>query len=158
MIDRFKDIKEEEFTQLKDALALITVLIAGADGEINQHEKEWGSKITDIRSYSGPAVLQEFYEQVGIDYEDRVEYFINKYNIPVKERQEKIGEELAKLNDILQQLPQDLAAHLYKSYKSFASHVAKSDGGFLGFFSVSEAEKTAMSLSTITPVDFPEEI
>lgn len=157
MIDRFKQIKEEEFTQLKDAVALITILVAGADGEINQHEKEWAAKITDIRSYSGPAVLQEFYEQVGADYEDRVEFYIKKYNFPVKERQQKIAEELSKVNEIFLKLPQDLSAHIYKSYISFASHVAKSSGGFLGFFSVSEAEKNVIGLSMINPVDFPEE-
>lgn len=158
MIDRFKHLTEEEFTRLKDAVALITVLVAGADGEINQHEKEWGAKITDIRSYSGPAVLQEFYEQVGIDYEDRVEHYISSMNGPVNERQAKISEELSKLNDILLKLPQDLAAHLYKSFLSFASHVAKSSGGFLGFFAVSEAEKAVIGLSMLNPIEFPEEI
>lgn len=158
MIDRFKQITKEEFTQLKDAVALITVLVAGADGEINQQEKEWGAKITDIRSYAGPAVLQEFYEQVGIDYEERVEYYLHTYNQSVEVRQAKISQELGKLNGVLNKLPQDLGAHLYKSFTTFAAHVAKSSGGFMGFFSVSKAEKSVIGLSMLNPIEFPEEI
>ena len=68
-----------------------------------------------------------------------------------------IGERLEKLNEILAKLPQDLGANLYKSFISFASHVAKSSGGVLGFFSVSEAEKSVIDLTMIAPIEFPEE-
>ena len=60
MIDRFKILNEDEFLSLKDAVSLIAVLVAGADGKIDDDEKEWSEKITDIRSYSGPEIRIKF--------------------------------------------------------------------------------------------------
>lgn len=39
------------------------------------------------------------------------------------------------------QLDLPVGAHLYKSYITFAHHVAKATGGFLGFFSISPQRK-----------------
>jgi len=157
MIDRFKSLNQEEFTQLKDSIALIAVLIAGADGKVDPNETEWAEKITNIRSYSGPEVLQEFYEEVGKDFHDKLMHFIIKYEGELNQRNEAISERLQGINPILAKLDEELAAQLYKSLVSFASHVAKSSGGVLGFFSVSEAEKDLLDLNMINAIEFPEE-
>lgn len=157
MIDRFKSLNEEEFTQLKDAIALIAVLVAGADGKIDQTEMEWAEKITNIRSYSGPEVLQEFYEEVGKDFHEKILHFARVHGGDVTPRNEAINAKLKSLNSFLAKLDEELAAHLYKSLVTFASHVAKSSGGILGFFSVSEAEKEVIELTMIDAIDFPEE-
>ena len=40
MLDEYQGISESEFEQLKDAVAAITILIASADGTINEHETD----------------------------------------------------------------------------------------------------------------------
>jgi tellurite resistance protein len=51
MSEYFKPLSENEKSELSDALALITVLIAGADGNFEKEELEWAEKVTHIRSY-----------------------------------------------------------------------------------------------------------
>ena len=45
MTEYFKVLSDSEFEQLKDAIALITVYIAGADGKISDTETQWAEKV-----------------------------------------------------------------------------------------------------------------
>lgn len=156
MIPEFKGISENEFNQLREAIALITVLIAGADGEIEKDEKEWALKVTKIRSYSLPAGMKEFYKAVGADFSEVLEATIQKYrNLPVKERSLKLSEKLSELNDIFAKLDdRRIAAKLYKSFKSFARHVAKSTGGILGFLTIGPEESNLIHLPMLKPIAY----
>ena len=51
MLEHFSNLNEDETKQLLDALPLITVLIAGADGNFEKDEMDWAEKVTHIRSY-----------------------------------------------------------------------------------------------------------
>ena len=44
-INIFNALSAEQYSQLKDALSYVTVLIAGADGEIDEQELNWAEKI-----------------------------------------------------------------------------------------------------------------
>ena len=155
--EHFNQATEAEYDQLKDAVAQITVLIADADGQIDSEETEWAEKIAKIRSYALPEDLNGFYKDVGIDFHERLEYFIDHYKGEHADIMKAISDDLAKLNTTLAKLDQRLAAMLYSSYKSFAKHVAKSSGGFLGFFSIGPEEAKWLDLPMITPIDMPEE-
>ena len=109
---RTKALNEEEVTLLVDAIPLITVLIAGADGNIDQDEKDWGAKLTKIRSYSHPENLNEFYGKVGETYADRVEALIQEMPDDVDNRNTAISDRLSGLNAILGKLEQDHAHKL----------------------------------------------
>jgi hypothetical protein len=154
----FKVLSDEEFDQLKDAIALITVYIAGADGEIHDDEVKWAKKITFIRSFSTPNGLKEFYKEVDLDFHDRVEKYMVTLN-ELKSRNATVEKKLAALNPILSKLDPKIGAALYSSYTSFAQHVAKATGGFLGFFSIDAAEKELLDLKMIDPIiwedDYP---
>ena len=52
MIEGFSNINELQFEVTKDAIGWITVLIAGADGNIDKEETAWAEKLTKIRSYA----------------------------------------------------------------------------------------------------------
>ncbi len=154
MIPEFKGISESEFNQLREAIALITVLIAGADGEIKKDEKDWALKVTKIRSYSLPSGMKEFYQAVGSDFSLVLEEKIVKYgNLSVEERNLAISDKLAELNLIFAKLQDKrIAAKMYKSFKSFAKHVAKSTGGILGFLSIGPEESNLIHLPMLEPV------
>lgn len=155
MIDQFKGITEAEFEELINALSLITVLIAGADGRIDNKEKEWAQKVANIRSYTLPEGLKEFYLLVNQDFEERLDIFIDKYFVSEDGQASirRISEKLSGLNNILPRIEdREIAIGLYESYVSFAKHVAKASGGFLSWGSVGPQEKKLISLSMLDVV------
>ncbi len=146
-------LSSEELQTLTDAIPYITVLIAGADGNIDQEEKEWANKLTHIRSYASEEMLREYYEKVGETFSDRLTHFINTLPQDVTARTAAISTELEKVNPILAGLENAYAHRMYTNFVSFAEHVAKSSGGFLRFGSVSKEEKAVMGLNMITPIE-----
>ena len=158
MTEYFKILSEAELDQLEDAIALITVYIAGADGNIEKDELAWAEKITKIRTYSTPDSLKGFYKEVGVDYHDKVEEYTKLFDKDTATRNDYISNRLSTLNPILAKLDPKLGAELYSSYLSFAKHVAKATGGFLGFFSIGKDEAALLDLKMITPIVYdPEE-
>lgn len=157
MIYHFEAVNREEYGKLKGALALITVLVAGADKNIDQEETEWAEKLTKIRSYANDDTLHEFYKDLGVTFHDDLIELINKLPGDVDRRREAIEEKLGELNPIMAKLPAKIGALLYDSYVTFAKHVAKSSGGFLGFGSISANESKVMELDTINPIIYTEE-
>jgi hypothetical protein len=154
MIEQFKGISDSDYDRLKSAVPLITVLIAGADGTIDRKEKEWAEKVTNIRSYSLPEGLKDFYLEVGEDFQERLDGFIDRYAGDTETRNAMISEELAKLNDIFKKIKdREAAIALYESFISFARHVARASGGFLSWGTINVHEKKLMSLDMIQPVE-----
>lgn len=154
MIEQFEGISEAEHETLKDAISLITVLIAGADGSIDRKEKEWAEKVTNIRSYSLPQGLKDFYLEVGEDFQARLDTFIDRFSGEVETRNREISLELAKLNQIFPKIQdRESAVALYESFISFARHVARASGGFLSWGTINVHEKKLMPLDMIQPVE-----
>jgi len=156
MISVFENITSQEYDTLRHAIPLITVLIAGADGEIDQEELDWAEKVTKIRSYKLPDKLKDFYKDVGTDYSGILKAIMENYPTDLNARQAKISGELAELSPILDKMNQEYAYELYQSYRSFAKHVAKASGGFLGFGKIGPKEDMWMELEMITPIAEPE--
>lgn len=157
MIQNFDNLTEEELTNMLDAIPLITILIAGADDKIDYHEKKWAIKLANIRTFSNPDELHEYYSQIGIDFADRLNKFIDNLPSNTAARQQNISEQLAELNNIFPKLDSHYGAKFYNSCVSFAKHVANASGGFLGFGRVSKAESEWMILPMLKPVLPPEE-
>jgi hypothetical protein len=157
MTEYFRSLSEQDYTKLKDAIPLITLLIGGADGDLDQNEKEWAEKITKIRAYKMSEDLIGFYREVGVDYHDRLEQFIEELPDDVDERTAAISTKLEELNPVMASIDQTVAYHLYKSYKSFAKHVAKASGGLFGFFSIGPHEKALLGLPMLDPIEAPED-
>jgi len=148
----FNNINAIEQQDLKDAIAWITVLIAGADGNIDTSELDWASKLTNIRSYSYAEDLKAYYASVGEEFESDVKSLINNLPEAVEDRTKTLSVKLASLNSILCKMDNGIAFKLYESYLSFAEHVAKASGGFLRFATVSKEEKSLMHLEMINPI------
>jgi hypothetical protein len=156
MTEYLKVLSASEFDQLKDAISLITVYIAGADGDIKTEELKWAEKLTSIRSYNLPNDLKSFYTEVGLDFHERVLNYIKTLD-QIDARNKTVTEKLTAINPILEKLNPRLGAALYESYISFAKHVAKASGGFLGFFSIGPEEKAILDLKMINPIVWEEE-
>lgn len=145
-------LSAQEYQDLKDAFAIITVYIAGADGTIDEDEISWASKVTEIRSYKSSDDLLDFYTEVHAEFDNKLNHYIANYNGTAAVRNAAIETTLTALNPILAKLDPKVGAHLYKGFLSFAEHVAKSTGGLLGFFSIGPEEKALLGLKMITPI------
>jgi len=152
MSDQLSRLKEEDVQVLMDAVPLIAVLIAGADGDINDEELQWSKKVAHIRSYKMKADMKLFYTEVDKTYIGKLQHYIEVLPGDVQERTKVISEKLGEVNPIMAKLNPEFGAKLYKSYISFAEHVAKSSGGVMGFFSVNKAEASLIGLPMIQPV------
>ncbi len=157
MLSAMQNLSQEEQDLLMDALPLVTVLIAGADGKIDVSETSWAEKLTDIRSYSNEPELNDFYEKAHEGFSDKVSYFIKTLPAETKEGTQIISDKLTGLNDILAKIPQPLGAKFYKSLTSFAKHIARADGGLFKMWSISKEEEALIGLPMITPIEMPEE-
>lgn len=157
MLDQFKHLKEDEFQELIDAIPVITLLIAGADGDIQDLELAKSEKITRIRGFSGADVMREFYDKVGENYHDRLIRWLKVVPKDTDERNQELSARLENLNPILAKLNPELGAKMYKSFTSFAKHVAKATGGFLGIGSINKEEAHWIDLPMLTPIIFEEE-
>ena len=158
MIPQFEGLSHDEQELMFDAIPLITIYIAGADGNIDQEEKEWAEKITKIRSYSYHESLQPYYTALTDRYSDKVSQLFHELPKEVDERTAAISEKLSGLNSILAKMDVNLAARFYKTFVSFAKHVAKASGGFLGIGSISRAESQLIGMDMITPIVIEEDV
>jgi hypothetical protein len=149
MIPQFKNLNESEKTALLDAPALIAVLIAGADNDIDQKEINYSEKIAHYRAGNNESMLQDYYLEVDKFIHDAIAQQINTLPKDLIERQNILSEELSKLNEILPKLDKGFASELYKSYLSFAKSVAKSSGGLWGYASITPEEERLLGLSMI---------
>lgn len=150
MIANFAELPENEIAQLTDAIPYITILIAGADGEIEVEELEWAKKITEIRKFDHPGNMNDFYAKVGTNYSQRITQLMNELPGDTERRTEAIELKLAELNAILAKL--DNGNDFLDSFRSFAKHVAKASGGIFGFGSISEDEARLMDLHMLKPI------
>ena len=148
----FQGITEDDQEILKQAIAQITVLIAGADGNIDTTEVGWATKLTTIRSYSYAEKLQAFYATVGENFVDDVNDLIKELPFETEARTKELSSLLEELNGVFDKLENRIAVNLYESFLSFAEHVAKASGGFLRFASISMEEKDLICLPMIHPV------
>ena len=104
MLEYFNKLNDDEKGQLLDALPLITVLIAGADGTFEKEELEWAEKITHIRSYKLKKEMKAFYQEVDATFIEKVQYFMEAMPAGVETRNNIITERLAALNPILSKM------------------------------------------------------
>ena len=157
MTEFFSVLTDTEYKQLTNAVAEITILIAGADGKIQESELEWASKVTKIRSYKMSEELIGFYQTVGETFNDDINNLIKELPIHTGDRQNILETRLEKLNPILAKLNPIVGGKLYESFTSFAKHVAKASGGIFGFFSIGPKEGDLIDLPMLDKIVYKEE-
>lgn len=153
----FSELTSDDNKLLLDTPALVTILVAGADGVIDEQELNWAEKLTHIRSYARPKELNHYYEVVEAHFDTSLESFMKSLPKDQKTRETHISDKLKMLNHVLSCLDNRTAFRLYESFTSFAKHIAKASGGFLRFGSISKDEKKWIGLSMIDPIILEEE-
>lgn len=152
----FEHLSAEEIQTLTDAPVLITILVGGADGNLDQAELDWANHLTEIRGYSHNESLRGYYDLVHVNFPEKINAALAALPAEQADREAAISERLSAINDILPKVDPSVAYRFYSSMLSFAGHIAKASGGFMRFMSVSGAEANWLSLSMLNPVAQPE--
>lgn len=149
MVSYLSNLTEQEQRMLFEAPVLISILVAGADHNIDEKEKDWAEKVAHFRSTKNDSILKEYYYEVDKLFDDTFNDYVKSFPEDSIQRNNKISDELKKLNDILPKLDAEFTKELYDSYLTFAEQVAKASGGVLGYAAVSAEEKEWAQLSMI---------
>lgn len=149
MIPEFSDLSREEIDLLLKTPALVTVLIAGADNNIDSMEIQAAKTTVHLKKVNAREILKAYYNEVDRNFEQQLEEFIEQYPLNSEERQLIIISELEKLNVILRKLDKTFAMQFYASIKGFAKKVGEASGGFLGYLPTGYEEHKLVGLSMI---------
>ncbi len=148
----FSNLTDTENQLLKEAPALIAVLIGAADGRLDREERTWAEKLVEARAYARPESLQDFYKAVAVGFWERMQSLLESLPGDAGERNSLISNKLAALNPIMAKLEPFDGAAIYRSFKMLAEEVAKASGGFLRIGAVSAAEHQWVGLPMLTPI------
>lgn len=156
MIPELDGLSQEEQQLMVDALPMITALIAGADGKIDQEEKDWASKVMQMRTWDHPnnEITGGFYQKASEQYHDSFKRIDASLTGNLTERNDTLVGHLSALNVIIPKLPAKFGKSYYEGLKSFANHVAKASGGFMGYFSISAEEQKWVDLPMLNEFEF----
>jgi hypothetical protein len=130
--------------------ALVSVLIAGADHNIEKREIIQAIKAVHYRSLMEGDFLNRYYHAIDGTMEAECYHIMQKFENSPEEREAYITETLSRHNSILPQIERRYAGDLVKSWRSLARSVAKASGGFLGFERISLEESHFVDLKMIT--------
>lgn len=149
MISEFINLTDDERETMMKAPVLVTILIAGADNDIDRQEIRRAVGIAYAKKENPSELLVDYYNEVGQDFEDKIKVLIQQYPINASERNHLIVEELEKINSILPKLDNEFAVDFYASLRELAKKVAEASGGLLGYMAVGYEENKLMNLQMI---------
>ncbi len=149
MIDEFKVLTNEEVETMLKAPILVTILIAGADNEIDKSEIQQAISIAKLKQKKARLDLIDYYKEVATDFEDKLKVTIQQYPSNAAERNPLIIKELEDLNTILPKLGSNFSIEFFASIKDLAKKIAESSGGLLGYMAVGYEESKLIGLKMI---------
>lgn len=131
------------------APALVTVMVAGSDGDYNEHEIDKALDITFWKKEHARPDLRDFYREVRPRMQNDVRQLKRDLPKDTNERYRYISEQLQQLNPILYKLEKPLAEQFYASLRELARHVAEASGGVLGYLSIGYNESKVITLPMV---------
>src|SRR5689334_19592935 len=108
MIDEFDKLRESEIELLLKAPLLVCILIAGADGTIDNKEIKEAISVAR-KQIKGHSTLVNYFTEVSQDFEDKLKILIQSYPYESTQRNPMIIQELKDLNQILPRLNKNFA-------------------------------------------------
>lgn len=146
MIAAFDNLSDSEIEAMFRAPLLACILIAGADGTIDNKEIEGAIDVAKKKANRSKASLLEYFRYVNEDFEDKLKVVLQSLPLDSAERNTVIVDELTRLNAIIPKLNKGFAKDFYGSMKDMAARIASSSGGLLGIKSVGEEEARYVDL------------
>ncbi len=131
---QFRNLSENERLLLIKAPALVAVLAAGKDGDISNQERAEALKQADIRTFSSPEILKNYYQEASKNFEQDFNETIKKYAPLDDGGIDGLKQEVNSIKYIINKLDEPLAKALSKSLIAYAMHVKKADARFVETF------------------------
>jgi hypothetical protein len=149
MIKEFDHLSSSEIELMLKAPILACILIAGADGTIDEKEVKGAIEMARKKQKKSQANLLQFYKLVGEDFEDKFKIVLQGYPSQAAQRNPAIVDELSHLNSILPKLDKSFASAFYRSIKEISHSIAESSGGLLGINKIGDEEAQYVELPMI---------
>jgi hypothetical protein len=137
------------------APVLIVALIGAADGDYNEMEEHWASKLVHTKTIGKAAFLRPYWAEVHTDFREKVTDLLTKVPDETPFRNRILSESLAECNAILAKLDPIFAGHLYKGFLDLAEETAVASGGFMRLGAINTHERAFVDLPMLTPVAVP---
>ncbi|MCP4457885.1 MAG: hypothetical protein GY816_07665 [Cytophagales bacterium] len=147
MVKELEKLREDEIDVVMKAPIYVAILIAGADGEIDKHERREAVDIANNRQSRSREQLSEYYKE--INFHSEFERIIDELPSGVDERTTAIIRELRKLNFILKKVDRSWAIKLHGSLKDLSKKIAEASGGLMSYLTVSYEEAKLMELKML---------
>jgi hypothetical protein len=145
MIPEFGRLSNSEAELMLKSPLLVCILIAGADGEIDN--KEVNTALAIARDHHRvQSVLNRYFEEMSADFEDKLKILIQSYTYNAAQRTETISQELANLNLLWPKLTPEFSAAYYAMLRDLALRIATSSGGIWGMRKISPEEERLLRL------------
>lgn len=158
MLEHINNLKAEEKDIIIHSPMYVSVLIAGADGEVNDAERKRILELIHTKTFSEKYELRELYQTLDHDAAHELRELIAALPHDRNERNQFLVDKLAKLNTIFPKLEHRFQIQLYKSLRQFAHYIAHAEGGFWSVGAVKHAEQEYMKLPMIiNPEELSEE-
>ncbi|UXX79130.1 hypothetical protein N7E81_17390 [Reichenbachiella carrageenanivorans] len=154
MTSVFRTLRDDEIEIVLNAPAMVAMLIAGADDDVDKDE------IAEAIHYATTAKhrydkLGEYFQDVADKFEDIFKNYIEDLPDHLDTRQHAITSYLRQLNGILPKVQPEVASQLHQFLLDIAKVVAEASGGIFGVKKISKAEAKYLPLDMIEkPADY----
>ncbi|MEO9803967.1 MAG: hypothetical protein ABJF04_11990 [Reichenbachiella sp.] len=148
MTNVFRTLRDDEIEIVLNAPAMVAMLIAGADDDVDKDE------IAEAIHYATTAKhrydkLEEYFEDVANKFEDIFKDYIQDLPTELDTRQHAITSYLRQLNGILPKVDPEVASQVHQFLLDLAKVVAEASGGIFGMKKISKAEAKYLTLDMI---------
>ncbi|MDP5168741.1 MAG: hypothetical protein NWR72_00730 [Bacteroidia bacterium] len=147
ILSSINSLSDEDQTLIFKAPAIVTVLIAGADQEIDKKEELQARKLVNYRTFTSDPFLQGYYEEVSEQFGDNLEELMAAWS--PETGVQAMSNSLREVGAAIKQLPEDHAGILKESLRSLAKKIAEADGGLFHMGGINADERHLMDLSEL---------
>jgi hypothetical protein len=126
---------------------LVCILIAGADGRIDDREVDKALEMAR-RNYWVKSALRNFYAELSKDFEDKLKVTIQSYPADPVKRTAAISAELAQVNGLWHKLDPTFSCEYFEMLRYLANRIASSSGRF--WARITEEEARLLELPMLT--------
>ena len=142
-----KTLTSTESELLDKAPLLVCILMAGADGKIDDRELDKAVQLARQPHWVRP-VLSGYFQEVSQDFEDKLKILIQSYPFVKDKRNKLIIEELSRVSALWTRLDPDFSAAYYDMLKYLAHNIASSSGRFWARINSDEAALVDLPMIT----------
>lgn len=145
MSSMFENLRDDEVELMYEAPALVTLLVAGADGKIDNKELKAATKFV--------AEPRDFWIPYFLEVAERMPVILNRWTKEAPKDVDvtivRVTVALRQLNGVLAKLEVKDSVRYYDFLLQLSERVAGASGGIFGFNNISKEEAVVLNLPMI---------